>query len=105
MERIKAKARMRRSAAKRERAEKIALRQFSSSQVANRRARRLSVTVLKKRLMKGVNPSKASVGQKENMERYIAQHKKVVDRLSARMVTKVRQTEKKRLSHNKFTKG
>ncbi len=105
MERIKAKARMRRSAAKRERAEKIALRQFSSSSVANRRARRLSVSVLKKRLMKGVNPSKASVGQKENMERYIAQHKKVVDRLSARMVTKVRQTEKKRLSHRKFTKG
>lgn len=105
MERIKAKARMRRSAAKRERAEKIALRQFSSSSVANRRARRLSVSVLKKRLMKGVSPSKASVGQKENMERYIAQHKKVVDRLSARMVTKVRQTEKKRLSHRKFTKG
>jgi hypothetical protein len=54
--------------------------------------------------MKGVNPSKASVGQKENMERYIAQHRKVVDRLSARMVTKVRQIEKKRLSHRKFTK-
>jgi hypothetical protein len=105
MERVKAKARMRRTAAKRERAEKIALRHFSSAPVANRRARRLSVTVLKKRLMKGVSPSKASVGQKENMERYIAQHKKVVDRLSARMVAKVRQTEKKRLSHNKFTKG
>jgi len=104
MERVKAKARMRRTAAKRERAEKIALRHFSSAPVANRRARRLSVTVLKKRLMKGVSPSKASVGQKENMERYIAQHKKVVDRLSARMVAKVRQTEKKRLSHRKFTK-
>jgi phosphopantetheine adenylyltransferase len=104
MERVKAKARMRRTQAKRERAEKIALRHFSSTPVANRRARRLSVSLLKKRLMKGVNPAKASVGQKENMERYIAQHRKVVDRLSARMVTKVRQTEKKRLSHNKFTK-
>jgi len=104
MERVKAKARMRRTKSKRERAEKVALRHFSSTPVANRRARRLSVSLLKKRLMKGVNPSKASVGQKENMERYIAQHRKVVDRLSARMVTKVRQTEKKRLSHNKFTK-
>jgi phosphopantetheine adenylyltransferase len=104
MERVKAKARMRRTKAKRERAEKIALRHFSSTPVANRRARRLSVSLLKKRLMKGVNPAKASVGQKENMERYIAQHRKVVDRLSARMVTKVRQTEKKRLSHRKFTK-
>ena len=104
MERVKAKARMRRTKSKRERAEKIALRHFSSTPVANRRARRLSVSLLKKRLMKGVNPAKASVGQKENMERYIAQHRKVVDRLSARMVTKVRQTEKKRLSHRKFTK-
>ena len=104
IERVRAKARMRRTKAKRERAEKIALRHFSTTPVANRRARRLSVSVLKKRMMKGVNPAKASVGQKEAMERYIAQHKKVVDRLSARMVSKVRQIEKKRMSHKKFTK-
>lgn len=103
-ERIKARARMRRSQAKRERREKIALRQFSSTQVANKRARRMAVSAMKKRLLKGRNPSKVSVGEKERVERFIAQRKKIVDRLSARMVTRVKQVEKARMSHKKFTK-
>lgn len=104
MERIKAKARMRRSQAKRTRREKIALRQLSSPQVANKRARRMAISALKKRLLRGQNPQKVSVGQKERVERYIAQRKKVVDRLSARMVTRVKQVEKARMAHKKFTK-
>jgi len=103
-ERIKARARMRRSQSKRERREKVALRQFSSPQVANKRARRMAVSALKKRLLRGQNPNKISVGQKERVERFIAQRKKVVDRLSARMVSRVKQVEKARMSHKKFTK-
>jgi hypothetical protein len=103
-ERIKARARMRRSQSKRERREKVALRQFSSAQVANKRARRMAVSALKKRLLRGQNPNTVSVGQKERVERFIAQRKKVVDRLSARMVSRVKQVEKARMSHTKFTK-
>lgn len=103
-ERIKARARMRRSQTKRERKEKVALRQFSSPQVANKRARRMAVTAMKKRLMRGTNPAKASVGQKERVERYIQQRRKIVDRLAARMVSRVKQVEKARMSHKKFTK-
>lgn len=104
VERIKAKARMRRTKAKRERAEKIALRRLSTPEVANRRARRLAISAMKKRLLKGQNPQKVSVGQKEAIERFIAQRKKVVDRLATRMVPRVKQIEKARLHHKKFTK-
>ena len=104
-ERIKARARMRRSQAKRERREKVALRQFSTPKVANKRARRMAVSALKKRLLRGTDPSKASVGQKERIERFIAQRRKIVDRLAARMVTRVKQVEKARMSHKKYTKS
>lgn len=103
-ERIKAKARMRRSKAKRDRRHQVAIRQISSPQVANKRARRLAVSAVKKRLLQGRNPYKVSVGEKERVERFIQQRKKVVDRLSARMVSRVKQIEKARLSHKKFTK-
>ena len=103
-ERIKARARMRRTQTKRERREKVALRQFSTPQVANKRARRMAVSALKKRLLRGTNPAKASVGQKERVERFIAQRKKIVDRLAARMVSRVKQVEKARMSHKKYTK-
>lgn len=103
-ERIKARARMRRTQTKRERREKVALRQFSTPQVANKRARRMAVSALKKRLLRGTNPAKASIGQKERVERFIAQRKKVVDRLAARMVSRVKQVEKARMSHKKYTK-
>lgn len=104
VERIRAKARMRRSQTKRERREKVALRQLSTPQVANKRARRMAVSALKKRLLRGQNPAKISVGQKERVERFIQQRRKIVDRLAARMVSRVKQVEKARMSHKKFTK-
>ena len=103
-ERIRAKARMRRSKTKRVRAEKIALKRFSTPQVANRRARRMAISAMKKRLLRGQNPQKVSIGQKERIERFIHQRRKIVDRLSTRMVSRVKQVEKARMSHKKFTK-
>lgn len=103
-ERIRARARMRRTQTKRQRREKVALRQLSTPQVANKRARRMAVSALKKRLLRGQNPSKVSVGQKERVERFIQQRRKIVDRLAARMVSRVKQVEKARMSHKKFTK-
>ena len=104
VERIRAKARMRRSQTKRQRREKVALRQLSTPQVANKRARRMAISAMKKRLLKGRNPQKVSVGEKERVERFISQRRKIVDRLSARMVSRVKQVEKARMSHKKFTK-
>jgi hypothetical protein len=104
VERIRAKARMRRSQTKRERREKVALRQLSTPQVANKRARRMAVSALKKRLLRGQNASKISVGEKERIERFIQQRRKIVDRLATRMVSRVKQVERARMSHKKFTK-
>ena len=103
-ERIRAKARMRRTKTKRVRAEKIALKRFSTPQVANKRARRMAISAMKKRLLRGQNPQKVSIGQKERIERFIHQRRKIVDRLSTRMVSRVKQVEKARMSHKRYTK-
>lgn len=103
-ERIRAQVRMRRTQTKRQRAEKVALRKFSSPEVANRRARRLAVSAIKKRLLRGRTASKISIGEKERVERFIQQRRKVVDRLAAKMVSRVKNIEKARMSHKKYTK-
>jgi hypothetical protein len=64
----------------------------------------MAVSALKKRLLRGQNASKISVGEKERVERFIQQRRKVVDRLAARMVSRVKQVEKARMSHKKYTK-
>ena len=70
---------MRRTKTKRVRAEKIALKRFSTPQVANRRARRMAISAMKKRLLRGQNPQKVSIGQKERIERFIHQRRKIVE--------------------------
>ena len=44
-----------------------------------------------------------SVGEKERVERIIATKKKALSRLAMKMVPRIRQIEKDRLSHNSFT--
>jgi phosphopantetheine adenylyltransferase len=105
MQRIKAKQRLRRTAVKRQRSTKIALKKFSSSKTINKRARRAAVKALKNRLLRGRNPNKLSVGEKERVERIIASKKTLVNRIALKMVPRVRKIEKARMSHGKVTKG
>lgn len=105
MERMKAKVRIARSKAKRERATKIALRTYSSTDKINKRARRLAVQLMKKRLLRGRDISKVSVGEKERIERTIEKRKKAIGRLAMRLASRVRGIEKARMAHQKFTKG
>ena len=105
MERMKAKARIRRTKAKRERATKIALKRYSSNPTINKRSRRLAIKLMKKRLLRGRDPSKLSVGEKERIERVIEKRKKIIGRLAMRLAPRVRKIEKARLSHTKFTQG
>lgn len=102
-ERIKSRIRMKRTAAKRKRALRIALKKHSSSQVVNRRARRLAVKLIKKRLFK--KPAhKMSVGEKERAEARIKKMNKVVNRIAMKLAPKVRKMEKSRLSHARTKK-
>jgi len=105
IERMKAKFRIRRTKAKRERATKIALKRYSNTKTINKRSRRLAVKMLKKRLLRGRDLSKLSVGEKERVEKIIQQRKPLINRLAMRLAPRVRKVEKARLSHGKVTKG
>jgi len=105
VERMKAKARIRRTKAKRERATKIALKRYSNTATINKRARRLAIKLMKKRLLRGRDPSKISVGEKERIERTLEKRKAVIGRIAMRLAPRVRKVEKARLSHSKYTQG
>jgi hypothetical protein len=105
IERMKAKFRIRRTAAKRERATKIALKRYSNTATINKRARRLAIKLMKQRLLRGRDVSKLSVGEKERIERALEQRKAVIGRIATRLVPRVRKVEKARMSHSKFTQG
>jgi hypothetical protein len=105
IERMKAKFRIRRTAAKRERATKIALKRYSNTATINKRSRRLAIKLMKQRLLRGRDASKLSVGEKERIERAIEQRKAVIGRIATRLVSRVRKVEKARMSHTKYTQG
>jgi hypothetical protein len=103
MERMRAKVRMRRTQAKRERRLQIALKRRSDTKTINKRSRRLAVKLMKQRLLRGRDPSKISVGEKERVERVIERRKKVLGRLAMRLAPRVRKIENARMTHSKYT--
>jgi hypothetical protein len=105
IERMKAKFRIRRTAAKRERATKIALKRYSNTATINKRARRLAIKLMKQRLLRGRDASKLSVGEKERIERTLEQRKALIGRIATRLAPRVRKVEKARMSHSKYTQG
>jgi hypothetical protein len=105
IERMKAKFRIRRTAAKRERATKIALKRYSNTATINKRARRLAIKLMKQRMLRGRDASKLSVGEKERIERMLEKRKAVIGRIATRLAPRVRKIEKARMSHTKYTQG
>lgn len=103
MERIKAKVRFARTQSKRERKLKIALKARSSSKVINKRARRLAIEAMKKRIAKRPLDT-LSVAEKERIEAIVQRRKAVINRLAMKMVPKIRKIENDRLSHKVYTK-
>lgn len=97
VQRIRAKIRFKKSATKRQRKLKIALKTHSTNKQINKRARTLAIKLMKRRLAK--KPlNKLSVGEKERLERIIKSRKKVVNRLAMRLTSRVRMVEKNRLT-------
>lgn len=102
-ERIRAKMRFARTQAKRERRTAIALKTRSNTATLNKRARRLAIETMKKRLAK--KPlEKLSVGEKERIEAIIARRKNIIDRIAMRLVPRVKKIETDRLTHKNYTK-
>ena len=102
MDRIRRKQRWARTKSKREMRTKIALKKTSSMPVLNSRAKRLAINMIKKRMLRK-DPSKASVPEKERVEKFIKSRPQVVQRLAKRLVPRVRQVEKARLRGHKYT--
>jgi hypothetical protein len=96
IERIKAKARFKRTEAKRERRLQIALRKTSDTKTINNRARRMAIKTIKQRLAK--KPlNKLSVAEKERLEQRIQRMKPVLNRIAMRMAPRVRRLERDRI--------
>jgi len=103
MERIKAKIRFAKTKAKRERKVMLALKRHSDSSTINKRARRLAINLLKKRIAKK-DLSKLSIGEKERLEKIVERSKTTINRLAMKLAPKVRNIEANRLSHHGYTK-
>jgi hypothetical protein len=99
MERIKAKLRMHKYESKLAAKRQIALKKHSDSHTINKRARHLAINLIKKKLLKDRNPSSLSSTEHERIDRIIEKKKKLIDRLALKLTSRVRQTEKERLSH------
>ena len=104
-ERIKLKNRFRRTKSKRQRSTKIALKRYSNTETINKRSRRLAIKLMKKRMLRGRDPSKISVGEKERLEKSISANRGNVGRLAMKLVGRLRRVEKDRMSHGHFTKS
>lgn len=102
-ERMRARVRFAKTKAKRERGVKLALKRSSSSETINKRARRLAIGLMKKRLLRGRSASSLSIGEKERIEAQVAKRKPIINRIAMKLVSRVRQIEKSRLSHHKYT--
>jgi hypothetical protein len=104
IERIKARQRLKRTAAKRQRSTKIAMKRISSTKTANARARRAAIKKLKQRVLRGRKPNQLSVGEKERVEKFVATKKNLINRLAMKMLPRVRQLEKKRIKNARAKK-
>lgn len=99
MERMRARVRMARTKSKRERGLRIALKKRSDTATVSRRARVAAVKLLKTRLIK--KPlNTLSVSEKERLEQRIGKMGKTVTRIAIKLVPRIRQIEKDRLSHS-----
>jgi hypothetical protein len=100
MERMKARLRMAKYTPKLTAKRKIAMRTHSDSKKINKRARKLAVGLIKKKLLKGRDPASLSTSERERIERVIEKRKPIINRLAMKLTSKVRKTEKDRLSHH-----
>jgi hypothetical protein len=97
IERIRAKVRFHKSAGKRARKLKIALKTHSSNAKINKRARGLAIKLMKMKLAK--KPlAQLSTAEKMRIENIIHKRGKVVNRLAMRLTSRLRMVEKNRLS-------
>lgn len=103
-QRMKRSMMMRRMSKRIQRKRMIALKRMSSPEKLKKRARRHARNKLRKRFTKGKPYSTLGMAQKQQIEKFIASKKKVIDRLSIRLLPTMRKLEMKRLQAMKSKK-
>lgn len=104
IERIKAKLRFSKNETRIAHSRMLALKKHSDNKTINHRARKMAVLLIKKKLLRGQDLANIPTTERERIERILETKKKLISRLAMKLVTKVRQFEKDRLSHKTFTK-
>lgn len=104
-ERLKARVRFARTAAKRERKAAVALKKHSSSATLAKRARRLAVKTMETKLAKGKPLASLSVPEKERIERIVQTRKAMIGRLAMKLTPRIKKIEQNRLAHKTFTQN
>jgi len=103
-ERLRAKMRFAKTKSKRERRMMIVLKTRSNTETLNKRARRMAIQLMKKRIAK--KPlSQLSIGEKERLERVIQSRKQLIGRIAMKLTPRMRKIEQNRLSHTKGGTG
>jgi hypothetical protein len=95
---------MRKNKGKIARARKIALRRMSSPEKIKKRANRHARNLLRKRFTKGKPYQSLGLGQKQQIEKFIAKKQAVIKRIAIRLIPKLRKLEMQRLNRQKSQK-
>lgn len=94
--RLRAKFRMKRTKVRREIKKKIVLKRHSNLETLQKRARKLAIKSIKQKFAKkGLD--KMSFADKVRVEKIVAKRKNAVDRLTRKLIPKVRKLEQTRL--------
>ena len=103
-QRFKRAQQMRRLKVKIQRMRKIALKRMSSPEKLRKRARRHARNLLRKRFTKGRPYSELNMAQKNQIEKFLNGKKAVIERLTKRLMPKMRKLEMKRISAQRSKK-
>lgn len=95
-ERIRRKIRLMKSETKRERTRKMSLKRLSTLPKLTRKARKLAIELIKKKIAKR-NLDTLSIQEKERLEDLVLRRKDLINRLTRKLVAKVKQIESKRV--------
>lgn len=97
-ERARRRAKFIRSEPKRERAKKLALKRLSSTANLSRKARKLAVSMIKEKISHK-KISELSPAEKDRLEDLIKRNPNLINRLSAKLVPKIKKIEQERIKN------
>jgi hypothetical protein len=95
--RQKLKTAMRKNKAKIKRAKEIASKKKATPEKLEKRARKQAISVIKKKMLQGKDESDLSYSARQSLEKRVAKKKGAVDKLTKKLIKKVRGDEQERL--------